>query len=815
MSIDEKPTLSSLLQRQSEQVLEWDDLLTELATHACSSLGASQCRALQLEETLEGAMARQVETTEMREVLEGPVPFPSLVFPDIHDVLARAEKGALLEGYELRDISRVIEIGQKAKRCLHGADDSVLKLWGIVEPLDEQTWVKEAVDQCIDPEGHIREAATPELHALIQHAQQLRRKIRHRLEAILSSTRYEDILQGHYFAQREERYVLPVKAERQQELPGIVHDISSSGATVFLEPKELIDLNNDIKVGDLHVAQEIRRILQELSNMVTGHVEVLRNNLKILLRLDCLFAKARLSQQMDGHPISLNNVKQIKLLKARHPILLLNKEEVVPNDIEFDEDTQVFIISGPNTGGKTVTLKLIGLVALMVRSGLHVPCAEGSSMAVFPRVYADIGDAQDLTKDLSSFSAHVSNMIQFLAELTLQGGPAPLDSLMLLDEIGSSTDPTEGAALAEAILSRLSDIGCKVVVTTHYHSLKTMALRKPGFLNASHEFDLQTLSPTYRLLMGLPGGSSALDIAGRLGLDPSILTHAFSLIENQNRDLDQVFHQLQETQARLNQELEEAHRLRIDADKLFQSAQNTEERLRSTEREEHQKLRKTFSQDLSKARQTVHGILEEIKKEKTLLKAKTGLRRFSEVQTELTQQRDYSHIQSVEHMAEGDLVELKTLGNTGALLESPQGKKRVKVSVGKRVISVDVSLLQGAAPSSSPPAPERKPKGGEWPRSVSYFRPQHAEFPGGEIGWASTTIDLRGLSIEEAQEKMIALLDRSMLEGSATIRVIHGHGSGKLKQFVRNYCSDSLYVSQFRVGEKEEGGDGVTIVELK
>ena len=815
MTIEKESILSSFLQRQSEKVLEWEDLLTVLATHASSSLGASECRALQLEETLEAGVARQQETTEMREALEGPVPFPSLVFQDIHDVLTRAEKGALLEGYELRDISMVIGMGQDAKRCLQGTKEPLPKLWEIVEPLEEQRWVKEAIDRCIDPEGHIREAATPELHALIQHTQQLRRKIRHRLEAILASTRYEDILQGHYFAQREERYVLPVKAERQQELPGIVHDISSSGATVFLEPKELIDLNNDIKVGDLHVAQEVRRILQDLSSMVANHVEILRGNLKILLRLDCLAAKARLSQQMDGQPLVLNNTKQINLLQARHPLLVLNKETVVPNDIKIDGETQVFIISGPNTGGKTVTLKLIGLVSLMVRSGLHVPCAEGSSMAVFPRVYADIGDAQDLTKDLSSFSAHVSNMIQFLAELSAQKDRSPLDALMLLDEIGSSTDPTEGAALAEAILSRLSDVGCKVVVTTHYHSLKTMALRKPGFLNASHEFDLPTLSPTYRLLIGLPGGSSALDIAGRLGLDPSILKHALSLIEHQNRDLDQVFHHLQDTQAQLEQEREKAHRLRIEADELFQKAQSTEERLRTTEREERQKFRKSLSQDLNKARHMVHGIMEDLKKDKTLVKAKTVLRRLSDVRTEFTQLSDLSSAQSVEQLAEGDLVELKNLGNTGALLEPPQGKKRVKVRVGKRVISVDVSLLQGASPSSVLSSVERKQYDGEGARAGQASRSQPVERKAGEIGLAAMSIDIRGLSMEEAQEHMVAAFDRSMLEGRATIRVIHGHGSGKLRQLVRKYCSDSPYISQFRVGEREEGGNGVTIVELR
>ena len=809
MTVENTNPLPSSLQSQTETVLEWKDLLTILASHASSSLGAERCLTLRLESSLEAAQASQQETTEMRGVLEGAVPFPSLVFQDIHGSLERSVKGALLEGSDFRDIAIVIGLSQEAKQCLKTTHQQFPSMWEIVQPLDEQVWVKQAIDQCIDQEGHIRESATPELRDLIQQTQHLRRKMRNRLETILASSRYEDILQGRYFAQREERYVIPIKAEHQHEVPGIVHDISSSGATVFLEPRELIDLNNAIKVGDLHVAQEIRRILQDLSTMIADHVDILKRNLEILVRLDCLVAKARISQRMDGHPVNLNDQKRIRLLKARHPLLILNKEQVVANDILIEEQTQVLVISGPNTGGKTVTLKLIGLVSLMIRSGLHPPCAEGSSMAVFPRVYADIGDAQDLTKDLSSFSAHISHMIQFLHEMRKQEDISLPDSLILLDEIGSSTDPTEGAALAEALLSRLFDMGCKVVVTTHYHSLKAMALKKPGYLNASHEFDLRTLSPTYRLLIGLPGGSSALDIAGRLGLDASILKQAVSLIEHQNRDLDQVFHHLQETQAQLQKELDQAKRLREEADELFQQAQAIEDGLRKREREERQKNRRMLQQELNKAKQVIHGAMEEFKKDKTLAKAKTVLRRLSEIQSQVTQLVPPSQVRPISSLGEGDRVELKNLGSQGVLLESPQGKKRVKISLGQKVISVDVALLQEAPASGvsgskgkrhSPATMDRKPDS-----QVMAVQPLTA----------SQTIDLRGKTIEEAEEMMLSALDRSMFEGVMAIRLIHGHGSGKLKNLVRSYCLDSPYVSKFRTGEREEGGDGVTIVELK
>ena len=806
---------ASSLQCQAEHVLEWETVLTTLASQAHSALGAEKCRTLPLESTLEAASERQQATTEMLTVLQGPVSFPPLIFEDVREVLSRTVKGALLEGPELRDISSLIGLGQDAKRCLQTYRSQIDTVWKLAEPLNEQVWVKQGIDQCIDQEGHIRESATPELYQLIQHTQEARRHIRHRLEAILASTRYEDMLQGHYFAERENRYVIPVKTERQHEIPGIVHDISTSGATVFLEPKELIELNNSIKVGDLHVAKEVRRILQELSTMVAEHAETLTCNIEILATLDCLSAKARLSLSMNGHPISLNDQKRIHLREARHPLLILNKDEVVPNDLTMDSQTLILVISGPNTGGKTVTLKMIGLVALMVRAGLHPPCAEGSEMAIFPRVYADIGDAQDLTKALSSFSGHISHMIQLFKEMdNLQATSLP-DSLVLLDEIGSSTDPIEGAALAEALLGRLYDVGCKVVVTTHYHALKTLALKKSGFLNASQEFNIQTLSPTFRLLVGLPGGSSALDIASRLGLDAAILTQAASLVKGQDQDLEQVFQELQIAQQQLDQEIEDARKLRREADDLFCQAQATEERLRTTERDERQKIRRNLHQEFSKAKLLIHDTIKELKLDKTLIKAKTAQQRVLAIQDESIDLLTPSDAQPLSLLTEGDHVELKNLGTTGVLLEAPQGKKRVRVQVGDKAISVDASLLSGLAQvrqaTKETPVSSSVKKTRSTSSSLIHPAPETAN----QSFLATMSHDLRGKSMEEAQEEMIATLDRAMLDGTMTLRLIHGHGSGKLKSLVREYLADSPYVSQFRQGEREEGGDGVTIVELR
>lgn len=575
--------LQDHLLEQTKCVLEWDRLLNVLASQAHSTMGAERCRGLSLEDTLESAQARLRETDEMQWLLGNGVTFPALTFQDLREGIERTKKNAPLESHELRDLSVMLSFTEEIKRCLRPHRAEVPTLWQISESLEDLIWVKKAINQCIDAEGGIRESATPELRQSIQEAQELKQRMRHRLENILASSRYEEILQEPYFAQRENRYVIPVKAEMQRKVPGIVHDISASGATVFLESRELVDLNNQIKVMELHIAREVRRILQEMSTMVADHVEALINNLHVLAALDCIAARARLSKMVGGRSVVLNNQGRIVVKRARHPLLVLTKEHVIANDVVIKEDIRVLVISGPNTGGKTVTLKMLGLFALMVRVGLHPPCAEGSEMAFFSELYADIGDAQDLAKDLSSFSAHMTKIIRLLeATSSRQTGPFPT-SLVLLDEVVSSTDPTEGAALAEALLKRFSVLGLKVVVTTHYNTLKTLALTTSGFLNASQEFNVNTLSPTYRLIQGLPGGSSALDIAGRLGMDWTILQDACDLVNRDDRDLDRIFTNLQEKQRHLDEESAQAEKLRVEAEEFAQETQNILERLKASE----------------------------------------------------------------------------------------------------------------------------------------------------------------------------------------------------------------------------------------
>jgi len=795
---------------QTKQVLEWPRLLEALAGHARSTMGAARCRALELATSLQDSQRRQQETTEMGQLQETGETLSALAFPDIREPLARAKKGAALEVLELRDCAMVLGLLEEHGRFVVRHQQDAPALTSAAYPLlsvGELRPVKTSLDAAIHSDGSIKESATPELRRLTHQAQALKQQMRHQVDQMLHSHRYEDILQEQYFAQREGRYVIPVKTDMRGRVPGIVHDVSASGATVFIEPRELVELNNSIKVADLEIEREVRRILRELSALVAAQSEVVLAGLEALAVLDGISARASFASQLKAHPVGLNDEGRVKLLQTRHPLLVLSKGEVVANDIILDESIHVLIISGPNTGGKTVTLKIVGLFALMVRAGLHLPCDAESEMAVFPDVYADIGDAQDLARDLSSFSAHMTQMIQLLDETDRQHnsntGDASRQWLVLLDEPVTSTDPTEGAALAEALLCRLAVLRMKVVVTTHYGSLKALAHTIPGFANAAVEFDVLTLSPTYRLFMGVPGGSSALEIAGRLGMDRALLDDARQKLHKDERAMETMLHDLQATQRQLADDLARAVEARREAEQAERQAKAQLAHLEDTEREAQKGLKRKLSEQFSRARAEVQATVDAVKGEQKLIKAKAAKQRLFEleVQTRAELAPPSTPI-PLEQLGVGDQVEISGLGMSGTLLETPQGKKRVRLKVGEGEVLATVANLVGLARGQAAPPP---------PLSSSLRRVSSA----GGLGLdEQTVVDVRGKAVDEAVDDVVAALDRATLAGAPFLRIIHGHGTGKLKASLRVHLKDSPYVAEFRAGDRSEGGDGVTIVRL-
>ena len=801
-------TQPSLL-RRTEQVLEWPQLLDAVALKASSNMGAELCRVLPFATQIDQAQVQQQETFEMVQMLEGDSPLSPLNFPDIRPHLGRAAKGGLLEGLELRDISLVLSMSQNTKRWLEGHQVVCPTVSARAINIVELTWVGHTLDHCVDPQGQLRESASPLLHQLTKKSQSLRQAMRRRLEQLVSSQQYEERLQGQYFAERENRYVIPVKAERQHEVDGIIHDISSSGATVFIEPRNLIELNNAIKFADLQVVQETRRILQDLSDTVAENVVSIQENIQQLAELDSLVAKARFSREIEGHPVQLYRHHRIHLIQAKHPLLVLTKKHVVANTVHLDQGIHTLIISGPNAGGKTVTLKLVGLFALMVKVGLLPPCSQDSEMVFFDRVYADIGDTQDLNRDLSSFSGHILSLIALLETLQSQKSVSTHSSLVLLDEVGSSTDPIEGAALAEAILHRLNDLGCINIVTTHYPSLKTLTYRNPHVRNASQEFDLKSLSPTYRLIDGIPGGSSALDIASRLGLEPEILHQARGLIQREDQDLDHVFQRLQQTYARLEEERAQAQARHLEAQRMYEEANALREQLSIQEREERQRHRKQWQREFSKAQRQVNAIIETLKKEKNPSQVQAMRRSMVSIDQGIKEQLPLAGLAPSRAPKAGDMVEIDELGTIGILQEDPLGKKQVSIRVGAQTIKTSPSGIQIASPSRT------KIKSKPSTLQVSHGSSLILSTPSKNTGFYQQEHDLRGIRLEDALERTIAALDQALLDQAKYVKIIHGQGSGALKTGIRELCQASPYTKNYRAGDPAEGGDGVTIIELR
>ena len=796
----------------ASQVLEWSRLLDLLAQQAQSAIGAARCRSLSLAEELAVAHRRQQETTEMVRLLTGDQPMPALSFPDIREYVIRAGKGGVLEAQELRGCATVLELMETLERYMVQDKTEAQMLAQIVAPLHGVKWlrpIRSAIDAAVQPDGTINESATPELRRLTHHAQELKQEMREHLERILHSRRYEEVLQESYFAQREGRYVLPVKADMRGRIPGIVHDVSASGATVFLEPRELVELNNSIKVADLDIEREVRRILRELAVLVSEKADQIGHGIEVLAEFDCVRAKAELSRKLKCNPVHVNEQGRVVLKGARHPLLIVAKEQVVPNDIVADETIRVLVISGPNTGGKTVTLKIVGLYALMVRAGLHLPCAPESEMALFTQCYADIGDAQDLSRDLSSFSAHMTQMVQLLSDAGRRaeaGESAVPRSLVLLDEPVTSTDPQEGAALAEALLCRLASLNMKVVVTTHYGPLKELAQTTPGFANASVEFDVARLAPTYRLFMGIPGGSSALEIAGRLGMDDAIVKDARQRLRHENRRLEQLMADLQYKQRQLDEDTQRAQQARAEAEQAAAEAKALQAKLEQVELEARKGFKKKLGEQFQRARAEVQATVDAVKREQKLIKAKEAKQRLSEMEVQIRQELGLvSEPIPVEQLSVGDLVEIAGLGMSGSLLEAPQGKKRVRVKVGEGEVLATVANLIGLARelSDAPPPAATMDSARRFP-------------VGSGLGLdEQVVVDVRGQAADDALDHVVAALDRAALAGERFVRIIHGHGTGRLKSSLREYLKDSPYVEEFRPGDRSEGGDGVTMAKLR
>ncbi len=778
------------LYEQTLVSLGWPEVVDFLARQTVLPVAAERCRTLPFLKEPAAVRERLAVVWEAVLMLKGGSHIPLSTFADPRPFFIRAAKGAVLEGTELRSIHDLLEQVESVRSSFIRKREEAPRLFQIAIQLEPFEGLRRKIASAIDPEGRIQEGATPTLRALTAEASRAREMITDQLEKMLRSPRYEKLLQEFYYTERDGRFVLPFKVSDQNKEGGVVHDLSASGATAFVEPRELVGSNNRLRVAQLAVSREVERILRALSEEVGREGERLQRNLATLAEIDLIRASAALSHRIGAISPQINEGGAVRLLEARHPLLLLRKGNVVPNDILIEEQQRALILSGPNTGGKTVLLKTIGLLALMVRAGLPIPCRDGAEIPLFPAIIADIGDDQDLSRDLSSFSAHLQKVLQILES-------APDGALILLDELITSTDPSEGAALAAAILMELADRGMRIVTTTHYPSLKGLAQTDPRFLNGSLAFDLEQLAPTYRLVLGTPGRSAALEIAARLGLPDAILARAKEQLRPQETAMEWIIAELERERQRAEEERRKWQTLRAEAEEAAAIQKEAVARWERSEKEIQKKVRQKVAEAVTEARSEIAALMASLKEKRDPALIKKGRAAL----TEIEKKTGGGEVRKTPASAPvplqvGQRVEVLSLGKQGTLLDPPSGLRKVRVQMGSQILSVSTDAIEGI-PDGQQDKIEEKP-------SASVF-----------VDSGQSTLDLIGKRVEEALELLERFLDRAILGSDREIRLVHGHGSGRLKRAIREYLSTSPYVARFRPGDPLEGGDAVTIITLR
>lgn len=725
--------------------------------------------------------------------------------------LRKAEKGSNLSLRELMDVSSVLHnirsVKDWRKRC-EGESTSLDPLFEVLTPNRE---LENTIDNAVLSEEELADSASAELASLRRKINQAKLRVRERLDQLIKSPTQSKYLQEALVTQRDGRFVVPVKSEYRSEIKGLVHDTSSSGATLFIEPMAVVEANNEIRVLQAKEKQEVDRIIMELSVKVGEFAESIIYSYRSLVEIDLYFAKASLAYKMKATVPNILQTGEIDLKRARHP--LIDPEKVVPIDVNLGKDFNTLVITGPNTGGKTVTLKTMGLLTLMAMCGLMLPVAENSSISVYKKVLVDIGDEQSIEQSLSTFSAHMTNIVSIIEE-------ANSDSLVLIDELGSGTDPVEGAALAISIMERLAMYGAKVGATTHYAEIKEYALQTPGVCNASCEFDVETLKPTYRLLIGIPGKSNAFAISQRLGLPEEIIEAAKRNISAEKTRFEDVLSQLDQTRQELEKEKEEVDRLRAEQ---LESKRNLEQF--------KQKTYKQMDRELQNAQEKANRIVSSVKAEsEKLLQELDDIRRQKESEefSRLVQGAKSSYRSNINRLEDtanpvigrvkeeytpprpfkkGDLVLITQLNEEGVLLSDPDNAGNVQVQAGIIKTKVPVSDLRLVDKKRRRQLNrmEKKSNGGGVTRTLT-DKSQRS---------ASSEIDLRGQTIEEGIMMVDQYIDSCLLMGIKTITIIHGKGTGALRNAIQQHLKNHKAVRSFRLGVYGEGENGVTIAELK
>ena len=790
----------SELFEKSIRVLELPRLLERLERHAVSADAKARARKLTPSDDY-GEVNRLLDETDAARKMIALRGSPSFggVRP-VAEALGRAERDGMLNTRELLDIAALLTNVRRVKDYYREDEEGTVidKLFLSLHP---NRFLEEKITTAILDENEIADNASPELAEIRRHKRAAAAKGRQILQRIISSPSYRNVLQDALITQRGGRFVVPVKAECRGELPGLVHDTSSSGATIFVEPMGVVQANNEMKELEAKEDKEIDRILRVLSGECAAARETILYNYDVLVQLDAIFARAQLSYAMNaGRPL-VRKRGGIDLKKARHP--LLDQARAVPVTVELGGRFDTLVITGPNTGGKTVTLKTIGLLSLMAQCGLHIPAGDQSAVQVFDRILADVGDEQSIEQSLSTFSSHMTNVVSFLDK-------ADRNSLVLFDELGAGTDPTEGAALAIAILSTLHERGIRTMATTHYSELKIYALSTPGVENACCEFDVETLSPTYRLLVGVPGKSNAFAISSKLGLPDYIINKAKDEISEQDESFEDVLTTLEQNRITLEREKEELARTRAEVESLKQSlAKNQEqidarkEKMISNATEEAQRILREAKEYADQTMRDFQKFgkenvsVREMEQKRTALREK--MNKLDKKKTKEVPKRTGNLRPQDLHL--GDAVKVLSMNLKGTVSTRPDSKGNLFVQMGIMRTKVHISdlVLIDEAVITGP----------------SISRTSSGKSKLSKAATISTEINLLGKTVDEAVAELDKYLDDAYLSHLPSVRVVHGKGTGALRKGIHNYLRRQKHVADFHLAEFGEGDAGVTIVTFK
>ncbi|MCC7161184.1 MAG: endonuclease MutS2 [Anaerolineae bacterium] len=785
------------MKQNSFRPLEFDQVRARLSAHTSFSASHELARALAPSSDPDEVKTLQQETTEARQLLDLQPQLGVGSARDVRPTTRVARIGGMIQPTEFMDLRGTLLSARNLKKNILRVSENFPRLAFIAGWLDDAPRVIDEIGRVLTESGEVSDNASPELAQIRRELRIAQQRVMERLHHLITSSQYAKYLQEAIITQREGRYVIPVRAEAKGRINGIVHDSSASGATLFIEPFAVVELGNRVRELSIQEQREIERILRELTALVGGHADAIDSTVETLAHLDLAFAKAKYAAQIRAvQPIIDTGSRQqppfLELIQARHP--LLDPDTVVPTTLELQRIFSILIITGPNTGGKTVTLKTVGLLALMAQSGLHIPAQEGSRLPVYSGVYADIGDEQSIAQSLSTFSGHMKNIINILSA-------ADSGSLLLFDELGAGTDPVEGAALARAIVEYLLEHKMPGMVATHYPELKAFAHITPGVQNASMEFDIETLAPTYRLILGIPGRSNAFAIATRLGLDPALVERARENVGKSNVELETLLAQLNKARAETAREQSRAAAARESAER---AAKQVRRELSDTQRQRSEILRATREQARAELEAT-RAELNRMKREwregglnpQALGRAESDLQALGDA-TNALEPPPAPHkpgpARTQERILVGDEVYVPSLNQYGQV-----------VGVGSELVVQIGSFRMTLAPDQVDLQPRRSAP--SKPVSQTSVVMPEVESPGMEI-------HLRGMRAQDAMDALEKYLDRAMMAGLPYVRVVHGKGAGTLRKLARDLLQASPLVTSFQTAEPAEGGEGVTVARL-